>query len=216
MRSTDPEAGFTLIEMLIGITLVAMLGALIASGTRLGTRSWDKAERLSDGSDDVMLVQGFFRRTIERVAPAFASQDPRDLTVEFAGDPDALLLMAPQPGTQYGGPWVQERFYVGQHGNHRALFAQRRLDASAPNPIVLLDHVSQVRFAYFGAAGDGAPAEWRESWINSLRLPDLVRLTIARDDPKLPVWPELIVATRATANAGCIYTGYGTACQRTP
>ena len=59
MRNTDPEAGFTLIEMLIGITLMAMLGALIASGTRLGARSWDKAERQSGGSDDVTLVQCF-------------------------------------------------------------------------------------------------------------------------------------------------------------
>jgi hypothetical protein len=140
------------------------------------------------------------------------------MTIEFAGDPDTLVLMTPQPGSDFTGPWVQERFYMGQHGNHRALFAQVRLDASspqtAPSPVVLLDHVTQVRFAYFGSAADGAPADWRESWINSSRLPDLVRVAIARDDPKLPSWPELIVATRETANAGCIYTGYGTACQR--
>ena len=157
MRRASSQAGFTLIEMLIGITLLAMLGALIASGTRLGSRSWSSAERRSAGSDDVMLVQSFFRRTIAQAAPVFATEDPRDMTIDFSGGPDTLTLMAPQPGTQSAGLWVQERFYVGQHGGHRDLFVRLRFDpslpAAAPDPVTLLEGVSQVRFAYFGAAG---------------------------------------------------------------
>src|SRR6202007_2517586 len=96
MQRASSHAGFTLIEMLIGITLLAMLGALIASGTRLGSRSWSSAERRSAGSDDVMLVQSFLRRTIAQTAPAFATEDQRDMTIEFSGGPDTLTLMAPQ------------------------------------------------------------------------------------------------------------------------
>ena len=143
----------------IGITLLAMLGALIANGTRLGSRSWSSAERRSAGSDDVMLVQSFFRRTIAQAAPVFATEDPRDMTIDFSGGPDTLTLMAPQPGTQSAGVWVQERFYVGQHGGHRDLFVRLRFDpslpAAAPDPVTLLEGVSQVRFAYFGAAAPG-------------------------------------------------------------
>ena len=89
MRRASSQAGFTLIEMLIGITLLAMLGALIANGTRLGSRSWSSAERRSAGSDDVMLVQSFFRRTIAQAAPVFATEDPRDMTIDFSGGPDS-------------------------------------------------------------------------------------------------------------------------------
>jgi general secretion pathway protein J len=219
MRRASSQAGFTLIEMLIGITLLAMLGALIASGTRLGSRSWSSAERRSAGSDDVMLVQSFFRRTIAQTAPAFASEDPRDMTIDFSGGPDTLTLMAPQPGTQSAGLWVQERFYVAQHGAHRDLLVRLRFDPSlpgtAPDPVTLLEGVSQVRFAYFGAAAPGAAPTWQDNWINSSRLPDLIRIEIVRDDPKLPAWPALSVGTRVTSNAGCIYTGYGTGCRRT-
>lgn len=219
MRRSNAQSGFTLIEMLIGITLLAMLGALIASGTRLGSRSWSSAERRSAGSDDVMLVQSFFRRTIAQTAPAFATEDPRDMTIDFSGGPDTLTLMAPQPGTQSAGLWVQERFYVAQHGGHRDLFVRLRSDpslpATAPDSITLLEGVSQVRFAYFGSGGPGAAPTWQDNWINSSRLPDLIRIEIVRDDPKLPAWPALIVGTRVTSNAGCIYTGYGTGCRRT-
>jgi general secretion pathway protein J len=219
VRRRSSQAGFTLIEVLISITVLAMLGTLIASGTRLGGRAWNSAERQTNGTDDVVLVQDFFRRTITRTLPIFATDDPRDSTVQFAGTSDTLELMAPQPGTQYRGPAVQERFYVGQAGGSRALFVGLRLDASPPSTaqkaVVVLDHVSQVRFGYFGSAGPGMPPAWQDSWSNLGRLPDLIRIDIVRDDPKLPLWPELIVGTRVTGNAGCIYNDAGTGCQRT-
>jgi hypothetical protein len=89
------------------------------------------------------------------------------------------------------------------------------LPATAPDPVTLLEGVSQVRFAYFGSANTGAAPAWQDNWINRSRLPDLIRIEIARDDPKLPTWPALIVGTRVTSNAGCIYTSYGTGCRRT-
>ena len=219
MRHRDSQAGFTLVEVLISITVLAMLGTLIATGTRLGGRAWSSAERQTNGSDEVVLVQDFFRRNIIRALPIFASNDPRDLTIHFIGAPDTLELMAPQPGTQYRGPAVQERFYVARASGSRALFVNLRFDtllpSAAQNAAVVLEHVSQVRFAYFGSAGTGMPPSWQDSWSNRGRLPDLIRIDIVRDDPKLPIWPELIVGTRVTGNAGCIYNGFGTGCQRT-
>jgi general secretion pathway protein J len=211
------EAGFTLIEVLIGITLLAMLGALIADGMRLGGRAWASAERQTDSSDEMVLLQNMFRRTIVRATPAFSSADPRDMTVAFAGDPDALTLTAPQPGTQFAGPWVRERFYVAPHGRTRALFVAWQSYATAvTGPFVLLDHVASVRFAYFGPGGAGGASDWQSNWRDRTSLPDLVRVAIARDDPKLRAWPDLVVGTRMTANAGCMFDPFRIDCQRTP
>jgi general secretion pathway protein J len=216
-RRADADAGFTLIEVLIGITLLAMLGTVIASGVRLGGRAWNDAERQTANSDDMVLVQNLFRRTILRARPAFVSDDPQDLTVFFTGEAGTLSLMAPQPGTQLSGPWVNQRFYVAPNGASRALFValQREGAPSAAGGIVLLDHVASVRFAYFGSPAPGEPATWQESWTGRSRLPDLVRVAILRDTPRLSAWPELVVATRVTANAGCIYSALSSACRRT-
>jgi general secretion pathway protein J len=216
-RRAGHEAGFTLIEVLIGITLLAMLGTLIADGMRLGGRAWANAERQTDSSDDMVLLQSLFRRTIVRATPAFGSGDPRDMTIAFAGDPDALTLTVPQPGTQFDGPWVRERFYVGPNGAARALFvAWQRDGAAVTGPFVLLDHVAAIRFAYFGPGGAGGAPDWQGNWQNRNRLPDLVRVAIVRDDPRLRAWPELVVGTRMTANAGCIFDPFRNGCQRTP
>jgi general secretion pathway protein J len=216
-RHADAEAGFTLIEVLIGITLLAMLGTVIASGVRLGGRAWNDAERQTANSDDMVLVQNLFRRTIVRARPAFISDDPRDLTVSFTGEAGTLSLIAPQPGTPFGGPWVNERFYVAPNGASRALFVALQRDGApaAASGIVLLDHVATVRFAYFGSSEPGEPASWQESWTNRARLPDLVRVAVVRDTPRLSAWPELVVATRVTANAGCVFSALSSGCRRT-
>jgi len=222
-RHGGTQAGFTLIEVLIGITVLAMLGTLIANGTRLGGRTWTSAERLTSDSDDVALLQNLFRRAIVDARPAFVSAvDPRDLAITFTGEPNALELTVPQPGTQHTGPWVRERFSVARHGASSALSVSLQLDAAAAvdgtatsgTQSILLDHVARLEFAYFGPAAPGMAPGWQDSWMGRNRLPDLVRIAIARDDPKLPVWPELIVGTRVTANAGCLFDASAATCQR--
>lgn len=209
MRRDARQGGFTLIEVLISITLLAMLGTLIANGTRLGTRAWSSAERQTADKDEITLIQALLRRTLVRVVPVYESNDPRSYDIRFGGEADRLSLTAPQPGTQFAGPLVEQRFYIGRHGASQALFAS----IANGQPVVLLDHVAEARFAYFGGR-QGSPPEWQDSWTNRTRLPELIRVLIRRDDEKLPSWPDLVVATRAMANASCLYEDFATSCRR--
>ena len=221
-RRPGTESGFTLIEVLIGVTLLAMLAVLIADATRLGGRAWNTAERQTGETDDMDAVQSFLRRTVVRARPAFTSADPSDTVVVFSGAQDTLSLVVPQPGTADEGPWARERFYVARHGTSSALFVSWQLDTPAianasavsGNDVLLLEHVAAVRFSYFGPPSTGAAPTWLEQWTNRRRVPDLVRIVIQRDSPQLRPWPELVVGTRVTANAGCIYDALTTACQR--
>ena len=209
-RGRAGEAGLTLVEVLVGITLLALLGVLIANGMDLGARAWNRAERRSAGTDDIGLVQGFLRRTLAAARPAYRGADLRDATIAFAGEPDTLGLVAPQPAADGEGAWTQERFGLFRHGRTTALYVELQRDA--PGGVqgqaaraMLLDHVSHLRFAYFGSPAPGEPPGWQDRWVGQTRLPSLVRVTIVRDDPALGVWPELVVRTRVTANAGCVF-----------
>lgn len=220
-RRADPQAGFTLIEVLVGVTLLAMLATLIATGTRLGGRAWNTAERQAAEIDDMGAVQGLLRRTIARARPSFASADPAEMTIAFNGEPDTLSLVSAQPGTQDSGPWMRERFFVAGSGKTRALFidwqsagAASAAQTAAVKEAKLLDHVKAIRFAYFGPPGPGAAAAWLERWVERDRLPELVRVAIERDGNNLAGWPELVVATRITGNASCIYDAQSATCQR--
>ena len=217
----ESESGFTLVEMLIGIALLAMLGTLIANGTRVATRAWNTAEQQSAATDDMDAVQNLLRRSIAQARPAFASADPGDRTVAFAGEPDALTLVTAQPGSQDSGPWARERFHVIRYRTSSGLVVNWQFDVpgaatldGSTNQALLLDHVSAIRFAYFGSSRAGETPTWQETWTSRNRLPSLVRVAIERDNPKLRPWPVLIVGTRITANASCVYDASGVDCQR--
>jgi general secretion pathway protein J len=214
-RRGSREAGFTLIEVLIGVMLLAMLATLIASGTRIAGRAWNSAERQSSEIDDMDAVQGLLRRTIARARPAFAAADPADMTVAFRGEPDTLTLVSAQPGTQDNGPWMRERFFVGRSGSTRALFMSWQSAGATPvGEARLLDHVAMVRFAYFGPPRPGEASAWLEQWTDRDRLPELVRVAVERDGGNLSAWPELVVATRVTGNGGCVYDAQSSTCRR--
>lgn len=220
-RRADSESGFTLIEVLIGVTLLAMLATLIATGTRLSGRAWNSAERQTTEIHDMEAVQGLLRRTILRARPSFAAADPADMTIAFSGEPETLSLVAAQPGTQDDGPWTRQRFYIARAGASRALFVSWQADApsaagqAAPaGEQMLLDHVAALHFSYFGPSRPGEAAVWLDQWTSRDRLPELVRVAIERDGAGFRPWPELVVATRITANAGCIFDALRPACQR--
>ena len=82
-----------------------------ASGVRLGGRAWNDAERQTANSDDMVLVQNLFRRTIVRARPAFISDDPRDLTVSFTGEAGTLSYgqgptLTYDPAAGFTGPAI--------------------------------------------------------------------------------------------------------------
>ena len=216
------DAGFTLVEILVGITLLAMLATLIANGTRTGGRAWSAAERRTAEIDDMDAVQALLRRTIASARPSFVSADPADMTIDFTGAPDSLGLVAAQPGTQDDGPWMRERFFVSRAGKTGALFMSWQAEGAAvandrSPPVgeaMLLDRVAAVRFSYFGPPRPGEAPVWLDRWAARDRLPQLVRVAIARDGDGFAKWPELVVATRINANAGCIQDVLDSACRR--
>lgn len=204
------DLGVTLIEVLIGITLLAMLGTLVAGGTRIGGRAWSSVEHRTSDSDDIVLLQSLLRRTVLRAAPAFASADPADRTVAFVGEPDSMTLLAPEPGTGFAGPWIGQQFDLSrQRASHALTFT-----LADGRPIVLLDRIATLRFAYFGPVQPNAVPEWQDRWTGRDRLPDRVRIRILRDGARLAPWPELVVATRMTANATCVFSPFVTGCRR--
>jgi general secretion pathway protein J len=216
------EAGFTLVELLIAVTLLALLTTLVFGALKYAGRAWAETDHRAVAAADLSAVQAVFRHAITGAYPAFASADPTDHEITFDGAGEWLALVAPLPAAIASGVEAQQRFFVEGEGQSRALVMGWRFDLpssdeatpSPENRVRLLDHVRALRFAYYGALDPTQAPGWWERWSGYARLPELVRVHIERDDPVLPQWPDLVVETRATANTACLYDAAAGACRR--
>jgi prepilin-type N-terminal cleavage/methylation domain-containing protein len=202
-RPVPGESGFTLVELLVSITLFAILSVLLAGALRTGSRAATVGEQRIDRTTQIAVAETAIRGQLAGVLPVAVANstvllfDGRSDGVDFVGLPPAYLApggfhrlsleIAPSPaGQQLVLRW-QPMTKVPEEGEMR--------------PAIVLDHLEHVAFAYYGARDYNEAPQWRDEWQGAIRLPSLIRLHflfLDRHDV-----PDLVVALRlAQADAG--------------
>lgn len=207
-------SGFTLLEMLIALSLLGFILALLFAGMRLGARSWDAGEALVEKSAHMASLQGFLRRGLSQAVPYKWKNKP-DMNLAFIGQPGYIRLVAPisvrsGPGGLFliGLDLVQND-NRGQLVMRTAMPDQTMLDFSAltnTQGVVLADHVEEISFAYFGADSKDTEPYWRDQWgsLNTQqRLPLLIRVRARFSDGR--AWPDLVVAPLVGPDTSCMW-----------
>ena len=194
--------GFSLIEMLVAVGLLAA-GLALAFGIVQGSlRAAASAERVAAHSDRLRTAQGFLRRQIaaalpQAIDPEAGFEEVRLLRlsgdrVEFVGEMPGYLGR--------GGAYLQVfRLQPGARGTallfeHRMMTAEGPLRAERP-PEVLIDGLVDARFSARAFGPDGKPEDWADRWDRLGQLPSQVRLT-ARFDERRHRFPDLVVPLR--------------------
>lgn len=221
MRRADAgQCGFTLVELLIALTLVGLLATLVFAGTKLAAAAWNKTDARAADAADLWAVENVLRQSISAAHPSLVAADPRDRMIAFDGGAEALTLLAPLPQAIAAGVVAQLRFFLVPEAGSRLLVMGWRLDLPAasgsPLPesrVRLLDRVRMIRFDYFGPADAGGAPLWQGHWSGRSRLPDLVRVHIERDSPSGRGWPDVMAEPRAAANFDCFDDAVAVSCR---
>jgi general secretion pathway protein J len=198
-RIEPKAAGFTLVEILVAITLLGLLMAALFGGVQLGVRAWEASEERLDESSRLATVQGFLR---ERLAQAYLLEElaPRaDARPAFAGEPDRLSFITLMP-EHLGGGFQRMVLAVtaADEGSDLAVtWWPAELDDAAVGPDALrrralLAHVAELRLSYFGSVERNQPPAWHEVWEQPV-LPQLILVQLRFPDRDLRSWPDLIV-----------------------
>jgi general secretion pathway protein J len=87
-------AGFTLVELLIALVLIAVIMVLMFSGLRLGSRAWEGVATVSERVSDLRVARNFIERTLRQAQPIEVVFDGTQWPV-FAGEQTRLELVAP-------------------------------------------------------------------------------------------------------------------------
>lgn len=194
------ERGFTLLEILVAVTLLGLLMAALLGGVRLGVRAWEASGTRLDDDARLSAVQDFLRERLTQTHRFEASAVGLETGPAFGGEPDRLSFVTLMPD------------HLGA-GFERMTFALTPADASADLSVewwpadlgddpaaaadavrsrVLLADVAELRLAYFGQVDAKQPPIWSEVW-NQPFLPLLVRVRLRFPDQDARGWPDLIV-----------------------
>ncbi len=177
--------GFTLLELLLAVSLISIITGAILGGLHLGRRVWETA-KASEAIDD---VEGAGRAIVSQIAKSFpAAIVAADQTqiVAFNGAADGVRFVTlSEGGAQWGGLILTEiggenlgdradlsiwtRVFRGVEG----LTPQR----AAMTRTTVVKDVASLQLAYFGVL-DKDRTGWTSEWRNRQTLPKLVSVKL--------------------------------------
>lgn len=170
-------AGFTLVELLIALSLLSMIVVLLFGGIQLGSRSWDGSEARSERNTEMRMIWRLLHDHLAQAKPLFHADGENGRALLFHGESDALEFVAPMPGyLGVGGDYIiriQRARADGKSGLWftRWLYHDEILegDSDIPEWESLADRSSLMR--------EGAP-ESRAYYTRNLLLEDLEEIEI--------------------------------------
>lgn len=173
------QAGFTLLELLIGLSLMGLLALVLAGSLRSGLDVTDRVGERAVEVKTVVEAHALLRRLVDSAVP-LRTDDAHGVNLRFQGNAQSLNLVAPSGRDGSGGLIV-----------HRLAIADGHLVAAAgrqaPRPVASLP--PGAAFAYFGAPDRDQPEQWLTEWSDRTSFPLLVRL-------RVPGWPDAVARPR--------------------
>jgi prepilin-type N-terminal cleavage/methylation domain-containing protein len=189
-RGVHRNSGFTLLEVLVALTVAGLIYATIVLGLRLGMQAQAKQAALR--ADSWALADGW-----ETARRALAGMDPGSLSrpavFEAAGNQVAFTAALPAAL----GQMVDAALLVDVR--HRLVLRwSGHATRGAGGERVLAEGVAALVVGYRAAGAAGA---WQPDW-NGPGLPGLVRLSVVWTDHARRPWPPIIAGPTLTFPRG--------------
>lgn len=198
MTKKDVTAGFSLIEMLAALTIVAMLMAMLPGTLRLGKRAWQTGKGGEDSVASTTL--DFVRDRLSSAVPIFFDDGSGLTAIAFHGGPQSLRFISEVDSGPRGGGLYEIAFGQDASGTPQLRLRLFRDDREGSSPDEVRDlsaGFKAINMRYFGAAEAGAAPSWQKEWMRTDRLPDLVEVSaIARKRLLGPAIVELRLRPR--------------------
>ena len=187
-RTAPCARGFTLVELLIAISLLGLISVVTYSAIWTASRSLQSVEQRVKLNDELRVTQEFFRQSLSQARAVMAINESL-MQVVFSGKKHTLSFVAPAPLQRgnSGGLYYYRFDLSGRGGKARSLRLSYRqylvgveLDVGLQpqGESLLMEDVAVLSFSYYGSDEPGADGEWMTEWPRTDSLPQLVRIML--------------------------------------
>jgi general secretion pathway protein J len=197
------EEGFTLLEIMVVMVVLAMIVTTAFGALRLGERSWEAGLARASETEKMRTVSGLLQRQFNQILPLTWSADSQ-MHLAFSGTREQVRFIAPAPQHEGATGLFEFTLAIESHegGAHLVLYYQlHNPDSTGFQPedsdrqrILLVDELKTATFAYYGSPSTEDPPQWHSQWsVDAEAFPQLVHARLAASTEQQQ-WPELFLA----------------------
>lgn len=197
------EGGFTLLEVLLGMSLLSVMMLLLYGSLSTCVQNWDAGERKIAEVNQLAVVQKFFKNRLESVFPLEDNFTEEERKFSFQGEQERIQFVSAMPASA-GRLGLQlftlelDRGTMEKGGKINVtitpffpLLEGKEWDEEK---VVIVEKVKKMEISYFGSEDRREEPEWKDEWLDMKKLPLLISVAIELIDGK--VWPEIVISPR--------------------
>lgn len=207
------QLGFTLIEVLLGLTLTAIVMTVALSALRFSNKAWEAGESRSDGFNDIQITHRVVSRLLSEAQPVVVEASGKQRLM-FAGDADRVRFvtrMPPYPD-EPGLYLLEIRVESSDEENFALRLKRQRFSSESGEQqasdddadVLLWQGKAKPTFSYHGVSFED---EWNATWQVADEWPGAIRLQFESVERAVSPMPTMIAAMRIQASAACAVPG---------
>ncbi|MBM4337965.1 MAG: prepilin-type N-terminal cleavage/methylation domain-containing protein [Deltaproteobacteria bacterium] len=192
-------SGFTLIEVVVSLTILGFILLIIFGAFRLGLSSWDRGELIKEEYQNIRIVSDLMTKQVKSVVPyKVRTKKAEGDYLAFEGKAQSVKFISTVSGkvhTTDGLVYTVYQFKEGKSNEGRLILYEQRVlnrdffeeEPKEEEGIPLIEGVSKVLFEYYQE--EDATKEQTEAWLEEWNakekkeLPKCLRVALSLKKP---------------------------------
>jgi len=178
-EKTERNSGFTLLELIISITLVAIIVLIVAGAASLGYRSFSSGEKKLNEIERLRASLIIIDAQIQSGVP-LTLEDGGVKQYYFVGEKDSLKFSTNHSiwGGQKGYVIVSYRVETDDQGKKRLIASEYKVGMENQKETRLLEGFKEITFDYYRQDAVDEEGEWVTQWEDEEMMPTRIRLNL--------------------------------------
>jgi prepilin-type N-terminal cleavage/methylation domain-containing protein len=181
-QALQKQKGFTLMELLIAMTLFLVIITLLGGALRLAFRTIGVGEQRINILERYRSSYGILTTQLQSALP-FTYEEDGARRFYLKGNDKNLEFATSQAIWGADRGWVISSYQLeaNDEGKLSLYASERSIGIEGIQKIKLYDDLSSFAFSYFGKESSADEGKWVDEWQDNTRYPELIRVNLTRD-----------------------------------